>query len=291
MIASVVIPAHNEGAVIGRCLDALLRDAAPGEFRVVVVANGCTDRTAEVARSFGEAVVVIDTPEPGKTNALNLGDRAAGDVFPRIYLDGDLVLSTSAARAIVAAIGQRGTLAAAPAFRFDLDGASWLVRAYYDVWARMPYFDTGRIAGAFALSADGRARFGAFPRVISDDGYVRLHFAPGERRTVGDVEVTVVAPRTLRDLLKIKTRSRAGTMELRRLHPELFGNETASEGASARRMLTMPWLWPKCAVYASVNLTAKRRARARLAGSATVWERDESSRAVAPAGKGATVGS
>lgn len=289
MTIPVIIPAHNEEAVIGRCLDALLREARPGEFIPIVVANGCTDRTAARAREFGDRVVVIDTPTPGKTNALNLGDETAGDAFPRIYLDGDLVLSTRAARAIVDAIAAPATLAAAPRFEFDLHGASWPVRAYYDIWSRMPYFDTGRIAGAFALSREGRARFGAFPHVISDDGFVRLQFAPSERKTVSDEIVTVVAPRTLADLLKIKTRSKAGTMELRAKFPELFANETASEGASARRMLLSPWLWPQCAVYAYVNLTAKRRARARLAKSATVWERDESSRTPTPL-KAASVG-
>lgn len=285
VIASVVIPAHNEGAVIGRCLNALLRDAAPGEFRVVVVANGCTDGTADAARAFSaQGVEVIDTPVAGKTNALNLGDEGAGDAFPRIYLDGDLVLGTGAARAIVRAVNEPGVLAAAPRFEFDLRGASWPVRAYYDVWSRMPYFDTGRIAGAYALSREGRSRFGKFPDVISDDGFVRLQFAPRERRTVQEETVTVVAPRTLADLVRIKTRSKAGTMELRAKFPALFENETASEGASLRRMLAMPDMWAKCAAYAYVNLAAKRAARARLARSASVWERDESSRVVqAPA--------
>jgi hypothetical protein len=200
-------------------------------------------------------------------------------VFPRIYLDGDLVLSTRSARAIVRAVAQDGVLAAAPQFQFDLVGASWAVCAYYRIWSLMPYFDTGRIAGAFALSREGRARFGAFPEIISDDGYVRLHFAPGERTTIPTERVTVVAPRTMSDLVKIKTRSKAGTMELRTKHPELFVNETASESRSMRRLIRMPWLWPQCAVYAYVNLAAKRRARARLARNESLWERDESSRA------------
>ncbi len=42
--ASVVIPAHNEEHVIGRCLDRLAQSAS-SELEVVVVANGCTDRT------------------------------------------------------------------------------------------------------------------------------------------------------------------------------------------------------------------------------------------------------
>lgn len=285
---SVVIPAHNEEASIGRCLSALLGGAPADDFRVVVVANGCSDRTADIARAAAPGVTVIETPVGCKTGALNLGDREAGDVFPRIYLDGDLVLSAGAARMICGALAEPGVLAAAPRFEFDLHGASWAVRAFYRAWATMPYFDTGRIAGAYALSRAGRARFGEFPKLISDDGFVRLHFAPHERRTVEGCSVTVVAPRTLRDLLKIKTRSKAGTMELRARHPELFVNETASEGASIRRMVRRPGMWPSYAVYALVNLLAKRRGAKRLAEGSRVWERDESSRA--PTGKDAPIG-
>ncbi|MBX3352668.1 MAG: glycosyltransferase family 2 protein [Phycisphaeraceae bacterium] len=278
MTVSVVIPAHNEEAVIERCVRGVLRNATPGEFRVVVVANGCADRTAEVARGVDSSVEVIETPVGCKTSALNLGDDAVGDAFPRIYLDGDLSLSTDAARMICAALREPGVLAAAPRFEFDLDGASWAVRAFYRAWATMPYFDTGRIAGAYALSREGRARFGRFPKLISDDGFVRLHFAPHERKTVEGCSVTVVAPRTLGDLLKIKTRSKAGTMELRAKHPALFANETASEGASLKRLLSRPLLWPSYAVYVAVNLVAKRRAARRLSEGSKVWERDESSR-------------
>lgn len=278
MSISIVIPAHNEGAVIERCLRTLLQSAKPGELCVVVVANGCTDRTAAVARAVDPCVEVIETPVGCKTTALNLGDGAAGDVFPRIYLDGDLVLGTDAARMICDALREPGVLAAAPRFEFDLEGASWAVRAFYRAWATMPYFDTGRIAGAYALSREGRARFGRFPKLISDDGFVRLQFAPPERKTVDGCVVKVVAPRTLSDLLKIKTRSKAGTMELRAKHPELFANETASEGASLKRMLGRPLMWPSYAVYALVNLVAKRRARKRLSEGSKIWERDESSR-------------
>jgi glycosyltransferase involved in cell wall biosynthesis len=47
---SIVIPAHNEEAVIARTLATLLRTAMPREFEVIVVCNGCSDRTAETVR-------------------------------------------------------------------------------------------------------------------------------------------------------------------------------------------------------------------------------------------------
>jgi hypothetical protein len=89
-IVSVVIPAHNESAVLAATLERLLAGTVPGEFDVIVVPNACTDATAAIARAAG--VTVIETPVPGKVPALRLGDEAC-QVFPRIYLDADVLLS------------------------------------------------------------------------------------------------------------------------------------------------------------------------------------------------------
>ena len=48
-VTTVIIPAHNEARVIRRLLDQIVADATPGELDVIVVANGCTDDTADVA--------------------------------------------------------------------------------------------------------------------------------------------------------------------------------------------------------------------------------------------------
>src|SRR5580658_5015807 len=58
-MTTVVIPAHNEGRVIRRLLEPLIKGADPGEMDIIVVANGCTDDTAEAAASFGPAVRVL----------------------------------------------------------------------------------------------------------------------------------------------------------------------------------------------------------------------------------------
>lgn len=71
-LASVVIPAHDERTVIGRCLRSLADGALPGELDVIVVANACHDDTAEIARAAGARVV--ETPVAGKSHALGLGD-------------------------------------------------------------------------------------------------------------------------------------------------------------------------------------------------------------------------
>jgi cellulose synthase/poly-beta-1,6-N-acetylglucosamine synthase-like glycosyltransferase len=101
-IASVAVPAHNEEPVLERSLQRLLADAAPGELDVIVVANACTDATAEVARRAG--VRVLESPVPGKVAALLRGD-AHSCVFPRVYLDADVELSVGSVRALIAALG------------------------------------------------------------------------------------------------------------------------------------------------------------------------------------------
>ena len=122
-IISVVIPAHNEQSVLSRCLEALLADAEPGEFEVVVVCNGCTDETATVARGFGDSVQVCGIPVASKIAALNEGDaRVSG--FPRFYLDADIVLGTRELRTVADALDDQPLMVAAPRPVVDLNGAS-----------------------------------------------------------------------------------------------------------------------------------------------------------------------
>ena len=281
---SVVIPAYNEEAVIGRCLTTLMDGAEPGELQVVVACNGCTDRTAERAREFGPAVQVVDTPRASKTAALNLGDDVAS-VFPRIYLDADVTLRPADWRAVAAALRDGSALAAAPTMEMDFEGASWPVRAYYRIWQLLPYVREGMIgSGCYALSAAGRARFDEFPDVIADDGYVRMLFTARERARVEGARSRVVAPRRLDDLLKIKRRSRLGGYELRERFPELAAREQAgkSYGGALGAVAQRPWLWPHAAVYGWVNLAARRSAARALASrEAYSWDRDEASREAA----------
>src|SRR5687767_1459502 len=141
---SVIIPAHNESKVIGRCLSALTAGAGESELEVIVVCNGCTDDTAALSRQFPASVRVIETDVPSKSNALNLGDRAASG-FPRFYVDADVVLPIESVREVARVLEQGVVLAAAPRIEFDLSKRGWAVRAFYDVWSRLPYCREGMV--------------------------------------------------------------------------------------------------------------------------------------------------
>lgn len=261
---SVIIPASNEEALIGACLDALLAQApAPGDLDVIVAANACRDRTVPIALGFGPAfeargwsLTVLDIAEPGKPNALNRGDAEARHAL-RIYLDADVqcgagllarladALDTPAARYAT------GRLTVAPA-------RSWITRRYAAIWTRLPFMARGTAPGAglFAVNAAGRARWERFPDIISDDTYVRLLFAPAERIEVEDPYLWPL-PEGARNLVRVRRRQDAGVAEVLRLWPGLAqnrGSGTPTPGLLLRLLARRP---VDICVYAAVILAAR----------------------------------
>ena len=282
MPVSIIIPAHNEAAVIARCLSTILRGAEPGELEIIVVANGCKDDTAAVARAVSPDVKVIDTATPGKSNALNLGDEAATG-FPRFFVDADVAIDIGSIRRVAQVLRGETFLAAAPKIQFDLTGRSWFVRSFYDIWQRTPYISEGMIgSGVYAVSEKGRQRWNKIPTdITADDIYVRLQFTPAERTVVADCSFTIQPPMKLAGLIKIKTRGHFGIVELKKFHPELFKNEGESHQRALPKLARNPLLWPKLAAYLYVRLKARKAGEVRLQkGDRNTWERDESSRAM-----------
>jgi glycosyltransferase involved in cell wall biosynthesis len=266
----VVIPAHDEAAVLGRCLAALAPLVSERGTRVVVSANGCTDGTADVARSFGWPVV-LETGRASKTAALNHGD-AIAEGFPRLYVDADVMLSASAAGAVIDRLAEGPALAARPPYVNQPDGATAPVRSYYRARARMTSVH-GSLwgAGVYALSAEGRARFGWFPDVVGDDLFVDRLFDRNEVEIVHTEPVVVHTPRDVPNLVNVLRRAQRGKAE------QVSGRSgsATTAGDLLRTGLSSPGAPVDAAVYAVLAIVA--RAGTRLA-SQPRWERDVSTR-------------
>jgi glycosyltransferase involved in cell wall biosynthesis len=110
---SVIIPAHNEENYLRRTLEALNQQDYP-KIEIIVVANGCSDNTALVARNRCHRLVILSEKSLGI--ARNLGARVArGELL--VFLDADTMLEANALNVIVAQFTRdcaAGTLKAIP---------------------------------------------------------------------------------------------------------------------------------------------------------------------------------
>lgn len=261
---SVIIAAHDEAAVIERCLRSILAKTEPDELEIIVVAHACRDDTAARARAFGEPVRVIEMDSQSKADALNRGDDDAG-FYPRMYIDPDIVVGIEALRDVARLLADGSPiLAAAPEAEFDYAGRSPAVRSFYKVWSSLPFFTENLIgAGFYAMSAEGRARFDRFPELIGEDAFVRLTVAPHERRSARGSTFRITPPRRLRAVVDRMTKVRAGKAELHAKFPELLTNETTRPRRSLRIIAERPDLWLHAPAYLGVMGLAKLNASLR----------------------------
>ena len=270
----MIIPAHNEASVIGRTLAPLAALAASGKVEVVVACNGCTDNTAELARAV-RGVTVLEVAEASKVAALNAADATAVR-WPRLYLDADIEIDPGALRQVFDTLRRGDVLAARPASRYDTHGAGRLVRSFYRARNRIPSAKNAMWgAGAFALSEDGRKRFGEFPsispRFSGDDLFVDQQFLPTEKAVVDTLPVIVRPPRRAGVLLAVLRRNR-------RAKAELSGWPTTSQTLRELLQSVRSAQGAVDAVVYAGFVTLARLRRRQPADPAGTWERDEGSR-------------
>ena len=94
----VLVPAHNEAAGISATLDSVLPQLSPQD-QLVVIADNCTDDTAEVARNTGATVIERhDSTRRGKGYALDFGMRYLAQHSPDIVviMDADCIAEPGA---------------------------------------------------------------------------------------------------------------------------------------------------------------------------------------------------
>ncbi|MFC7530956.1 glycosyltransferase [Actinoplanes sp. GCM10030250] len=266
----VVVPAHNEQALIGACLSAVVSDARGLDVRVIVVANGCDDATAEIARAVGDGAagivgfVVVELPIASKPAALNAAnDHLRGG--PVVYLDADTVITPGSLGALLAVMdAPAGPVMVGPR-PILVRPADRMTRGFAAVWSHLPSVRGEVIGGGcYAVNAEGRQRWGAFPDVIADDAYVRSLFAAGERKVVDGAGFLLVLP-SGPELSRVLARWHRGNAELGR-----SASPAAGGSRNARAVLAAPGLWRHVPAFLWVQVTSRFRRRTRWARAESV---------------------
>jgi len=112
-VVSVIVPARNEEASLGVCLQSLQQQGGIS-YEILVVDDASTDRTREIGRSFPGVCVIDPPPLPrgwsGKNNAVIAGAKAARGEW-LLFTDADTVhLPGSLARSLAEAQSHRAVL-------------------------------------------------------------------------------------------------------------------------------------------------------------------------------------
>ncbi len=133
---SILVPAHNEEAVIGRTIDALARLIYPKDrIEIIVVDDASTDGTGDILRGkcrvYPQLRIVTTDREnggKGKSRALNTGLESCGGEYVVVY-DADNTPERRAVLRLVNAITKdEGLGAVVGKFRTRNRNASWLTR-------------------------------------------------------------------------------------------------------------------------------------------------------------------
>jgi len=96
---SVIIPAHNAGAYLQQAVESVRAQQWTGEMEILVVDDGSTDHTAQLALTLG--VTLLQKQQGGAASARNMGLCAASGSLV-LLLDADDVLSEGALEALAA---------------------------------------------------------------------------------------------------------------------------------------------------------------------------------------------
>lgn len=96
IIISIIIPAYNEERVLEDCLSSIIEvDFPKTQYEIIVVNDGSTDRTFEIANSYrtkSNNIIVLSKTNGGKASAQNYGIRVARGKYI-LVTDADAVVN------------------------------------------------------------------------------------------------------------------------------------------------------------------------------------------------------
>lgn len=277
----VIVPAHDEECFITPCLSALIDGydhKSDTAIEIVVVANACSDKTAENALKLAEAAAyagislrIIETSIAGKAHAINLAEDLS-DIDVYIYVDADVVCDFGMINALAQTLQVHSARFASGQIVPDCQD-HFFSKCYKIVWSNLPFIKNDVSGcGIYAVNATGRRRWAEFPQIHSDDKFVRLHFTPAERFKV-NVDYNWPLPKSFSGLVAVRSRWCRGNYEIARRFPQLLTNDE-SQNIAPLWALSLVIKHPlSSTIFILVYFAAKLRALIHEDGEIVHWER------------------
>jgi len=229
---SFVIAVYNGEKFLERKLRTILSLNYPREFmEILVVSDGSTDRTDDIARSFAaEGVKFLRVPHGGKAAALNAGvPLASGEIV--VLADVRQTLDRDCLRNVIACFGDAKVGAVSPQTIIvkgeTLEETSTSLYWRYEHWIRLRLTridSTFGYSGAFA--AIRRDLWVPLPEgTLLDDVYEPLvAFFQGYRILYEPSATMYDFPTVLHSEFKRKVRLQAGLYQMLKMMPELLSS-------------------------------------------------------------------
>jgi glycosyltransferase involved in cell wall biosynthesis len=277
-VLAIGIPAHDEEGSIERMLQSLVRqtlwrELAPQQKQVVVCANGCSDRTAEVVRAFAgrhEGVEVFEIPGRGKSQAWNLLCRRLRPDAPWwVFADADVILHRRALEHLFAtasahpeaAVISSTLVSSARYVPPERRGPLIAARIESERWKQLRSEVSARL---YLIRSDVARAIVLPPGLLNEDLYLTRLL--GADRIVRSRQARVFnrEPRTLADLVRYQLRTRIGSFQARELIRSRSPESGRSEGRIGRsrgyrRLSARAWLGK--ALWLPIRLYIEWRAR------------------------------
>lgn len=236
-VIDVLIPAHNESAIIDKTIQSIAvqnidRD---WQFTIHVLANGCTDSTAEVAEQTIATLPNIpqmtfkihNLKDANKIKSLNYGLKCSDSPFV-FCIDADAILTPNCFAATINLFKEPEVIVAGPMSqlligRKQRKGLLGQIQKTANICGR--FYECTTPAGC--MIAHRRELFDQYPTTIAADDTWTNFFAASKFgwdavRVAKDAKVYVVGPQQWLDYFKQESRFVRGTAQLLEEFPEFI---------------------------------------------------------------------
>lgn len=232
-VISVIVPAYNEGEVVAKTIDSLVRSTYP-HVEIIVVDDGSTDDTFKIAQERADThdnVIAITKKNGGKSDAINVGVmEASGDIV--VIIDADTVVAQDAIGKLrlpfsdptVGAVAGNAKVGNRVSFMSKLQAIEYIASQNLERRAYEEFNAIRVVAGAIgAWRKEVLVALGGFTTdTLAEDTDMTLRILRAGYRVlyVPNAIAYTEAPETLADFLKQRFRWTHGTLQAIWKHKE-----------------------------------------------------------------------